>query len=55
MSVTIDSQKIVSYDNRVPILPLDLASVEDVKVNRSAVERRAATMNTRHIASRPHD
>ena len=28
--------------DRVPILPFDLGPVEEVKVNRSAVERRAA-------------
>ncbi|NJN79572.1 MAG: deoxyribose-phosphate aldolase [Anaerolineales bacterium] len=40
------------HDTRVPILPLDLAPVEETKVNRSAVERRAATMNTRRTVKK---
>lgn len=40
------------HSSRNPILPLDLAPVEDVKVNRSAVERRAATMNTRRTVKK---
>jgi deoxyribose-phosphate aldolase len=52
MSVTLNTQNFVSHDNRVPILPLDLSSVEEVKVNRSAVERRAATMNTRRTVKK---
>ncbi len=38
--------------DRVPILPLDLGPVEDVKVNRSAVERRAATISTRRTVKK---
>ncbi|MBL8098817.1 MAG: deoxyribose-phosphate aldolase [Anaerolineales bacterium] len=41
-----------SHSDRVPILPLDLSAVEEVKVNRSAVERRAATMNTRRTVKK---
>ena len=43
-----------SYNGRVPILPLDLAPVDDVKVNRSAVERRAATIPTRRTVKKEH-
>src|SRR5690348_3075909 len=39
-------------EQRVPIVPLDLAPVEDVKVNRSAVERRAATLSTRRTVKK---
>lgn len=39
---------------RVPILPLDLAPLEDVRVNRSAVERRAATLPTRRTVKREY-
>lgn len=52
MNMTLDTKNMTLHDNRVPILPLDLASVEDVKVNRSAVERRAATMNTRRTVKK---
>jgi deoxyribose-phosphate aldolase len=37
---------------RVPILPFDLAPVEDTRVNRSAVERRAATIPTRRTVKK---
>ncbi len=37
---------------RVPIMPLDLSFVENVKVNRSAVERRAATIPTRRTVKK---
>ncbi|MBC7875658.1 MAG: deoxyribose-phosphate aldolase [Anaerolineales bacterium] len=40
------------HNNRVPILPLDLGPVEDVKVNRSAIERRAATLATRRTVKK---
>ncbi len=52
MSITLDSQKFVSHDSRVPILPFDLSSVEEVKVNRSAIERRAATLTTRRTVKK---
>ncbi|HEY2981930.1 MAG TPA: deoxyribose-phosphate aldolase, partial [Anaerolineales bacterium] len=38
--------------DRNPGMPLDLGPVEDVKVNRSAVERRAATIPTRRTVKR---
>lgn len=37
---------------RVPVMPLDLSFVENVKVNRSAVERRAATIPTRRTVKK---
>ena len=37
---------------RVPILPLDLAPVEETKVNRSAIERRVATLTTRRTVKK---
>ncbi|MDD2921188.1 MAG: deoxyribose-phosphate aldolase [Anaerolineales bacterium] len=37
---------------RVPIQPFDLSVIEDVKVNRSAVERRAATIPTRRTVKK---
>src|SRR4051795_4727193 len=37
---------------RNPGVPLDLEWVEDVRVNRSAVERRAATLRTRRTVKR---
>lgn len=40
------------HDQRVQILPFDLSVVEDVKVNRSAVERRAATISTRRTVKK---
>jgi len=52
MTVTIDTKAMTAHDQRVPILPLDLGSVEDVKVNRSAVERRAATIPTRRTVKK---
>ena len=52
MTVTLDAKPMTSHTNRVPILPLDLSPVEDVKVNRSAVERRAATIPTRRTVKR---
>lgn len=52
MNTTLDTKNMTIHDNRVPILPLDLGPVEDVKVNRSAVERRAATMNTRRTVKK---
>ncbi len=41
-----------ALDLRVPIMPFDLSVVEDVKVNRSAVERRAATIPTRRTVKK---
>ncbi len=52
MTVTLDTKPMTSHSARVPILPLDLGPVEDVKVNRSAVERRAATIPTRRTVKR---
>ena len=43
-----------THSERVPILPFDLAPVEDTKVNRSAVERRAATIPTRRTVKKEH-
>jgi len=37
---------------RPPILPFDLSAVEDVRVNRSAVERRVATIATRRTVKK---
>src|SRR2546423_9297466 len=37
----------VSHPQRNPGIPLDMDWVSRVRINRSAVERRAATMNTR--------
>jgi len=52
MAITMDTKHMTSHSERVPILPLDLSPVEDVKVNRSAVERRAATIPTRRTVKR---
>jgi len=52
MALTLDNKPITAHVERVPILPLDLSPVEDVKVNRSAVERRAATLITRRTVKR---
>jgi deoxyribose-phosphate aldolase len=52
MTITMDTKPMSAHDQRVPILPLDLSPVEDVKVNRSAVERRAATIPTRRTVKR---
>src|SRR5258706_11853593 len=52
MAITMDTKHMTSHSERVPILPLDLSPVEDVKVNRSAVERRAATIPTRRAVKR---
>ncbi len=40
------------HNERVPILPFDLTPVDDTKVNRSAVERRAATISTRRTVKK---
>lgn len=37
---------------RVPILPLDLELVRGIRINRSAVERRAATLGTRRTVKK---
>ncbi len=50
--MTTDTKNMTIHDVRVPIMPLDLGPVEEVKVNRSAVERRAATMNTRRTVKK---
>jgi deoxyribose-phosphate aldolase len=42
------------HNERVPILPFDLGPVEDSKVNRSAVERRAATIPTRRTVKKEY-
>jgi deoxyribose-phosphate aldolase len=52
MTITLDNKPMTVHNDRVPILPLDLAPVEDVKVNRSAVERRAATLATRRTVKK---
>ena len=52
MNMIVDTKNITVTENRVPILPLDLGPVEDVKVNRSAVERRAATIPTRRTVKK---
>jgi deoxyribose-phosphate aldolase len=52
MTITLDNKPMTVHHDRVPILPLDLAPVEDVKVNRSAVERRAATIPTRRTVKK---
>ncbi len=52
MSMTLDTKSITETLNRVPIMPLDLGPVEDVKVNRSAVERRADSMTKRRTVKR---
>src|SRR5688572_22101743 len=52
MAITLDNKPMTAQVERVPILPLDLSPVEDVKVNRSAVERRAATLATRRTVKR---
>ncbi len=50
--MTLDTKPIISHSERNPILPLDLGPVEDTKVNRSAVERRAATIPTRRTVKK---
>jgi deoxyribose-phosphate aldolase len=52
MSVTLTEKSMKSTEDRNPGMPLDLGPVEDVKVNRSAVERRAATIPTRRTVKR---
>ena len=47
MTMTLDTKPVTIHSDRNPILPLDLGPVEDTKVNRSAIERRAATLPTR--------
>jgi deoxyribose-phosphate aldolase len=47
MTMTLDTKPATIHSDRNPILPLDLGPVEDTKVNRSAIERRAATIPTR--------
>ena len=52
MNTTLDTKTMTTHIDRVPILPLDLGPVEDVKVNRSAIERRAATLATRRTVKK---
>lgn len=52
MNTTLDIKPITAHNERNPILPLDLGPVEDTKVNRSAVERRAATLATRRTVKK---
>src|SRR2546430_13092200 len=42
----------VSHPQRNPGIPLDMDWVSRVHINRSAVERRAATMNTRRTVKK---
>src|SRR6266702_4623040 len=42
----------VSHPQRNPGIPLDMDWVSRVQINRSAVERRAATMNTRRTVKK---
>src|SRR5256885_3034797 len=42
----------VAQDTRNPGMPLELDWVRDVRVNRSAVERRAATIGTRRTVKK---
>ena len=52
MTMTLETKPMTTHGDRVPILPLDLGPVEDVKVNRSAIERRAATLSTRRTVKK---
>ena len=52
MSVILEERMLTASQVRNPGMPLDLGPVEDVKVNRSAVERRAATIPTRRTVKR---
>ncbi len=52
MTMTLDTKPMTAHSGRNPILPLDLGPVEDTKVNRSAVERRAATISTRRTVKK---
>jgi deoxyribose-phosphate aldolase len=54
MAITLDTKPRVQHSERVPILPFDLGPVEDTKVNRSAVERRAATIPTRRTVKKEY-
>jgi len=54
MAITLDTKPRVLHSERVPILPFDLGPVEDTKVNRSAVERRAATIPTRRTVKKEY-
>ena len=54
MTITLDTKPATIHSERVPILPFDLGPVEDTKVNRSAVERRAATISTRRTVKKEH-
>jgi deoxyribose-phosphate aldolase len=50
--VTIETRPAVEPAVRNPGIPLDLGWVEDVRVNRSAVERRAATLPARRTVKK---
>jgi deoxyribose-phosphate aldolase len=54
MAITLDTKPTILHSERVPILPFDLGPVEDTKVNRSAVERRAATIPTRRTVKKEY-
>jgi len=54
MTITLDTKPATIHSERVPILPFDLGPVEDTKVNRSAVERRAATISTRRTVKKEY-
>jgi len=53
MTITLDKKNTAIQSERVSILPFDLGPVEGTKVNRLAVERRAATIPTRQRKSKP--
>jgi deoxyribose-phosphate aldolase len=52
MDILLETKPVMTRRERVPILPLDLAPIENVRVNRSAVERRASTIPTRRTVKR---
>lgn len=43
-----------TYNQRPPILPFDLAPMDDTRVNRSAVERRAASLTARRTVKKEY-
>lgn len=50
--MTLSAQAVTTRREHRAIMPLDLSPVEEVKVNRSAIERRAATLITRRTVKR---
>jgi deoxyribose-phosphate aldolase len=50
--MTLSAQAVTTRREHRAILPLDLSPIEEVKVNRSAIERRAATLVTRRTVKR---